>query len=116
MKPLTQKETLELIKAKKLPPSVLKPYQMTEDENDDADIVKLAEAIRLLAIALNKADMDSKEEIKELISTLSAFIKKEQPQPKVIIENNLPDRPNKWEFDVIRDGNNMIRKVVAIAK
>lgn len=116
MKPLTQKETLELIKTKKLSPTVLKSYKITEDEDEISDTAKLAEAIKILAIAFNKFGMDSKDEIKSLISALNnqlaVIAKKEQPAPKITVTNELPDRANEtWEMLPKRDNRGLIMSV-----
>lgn len=113
MKPLTQKEIIELVKAKKLPPSVLKPYQEEEDKpilKESSGDDKLIEAIYMLVAAISKNDNGK--------AILEAI--KNQPIPEVKVENILPPQkekePLKWEFEIVRDDNDKMRKVIAEAK
>lgn len=108
MKTLTQKEILDLVKAKKLPPSVLKPYQDTEDKPVEAEEPsnedKLIEAIYMLVAAISKNDNGK------------AILEAIKNQPAIKVENIIEkedNKPEKWEFEIERDEENYIKKIVA---
>lgn len=114
MKTLTQKEILELVRTKKLSPDVLKSYKEAEDEEDEKPKEalheeKLIEAIYTLVAAIAKNDNS-----KTIIEAIQ-----NQPRPEIKVENIIEkedDKPERWEFEILRDGNNMLRKIIAEAK
>lgn len=117
MKTLSHKEMMDMVKAKKLSPDIMQPlkdYKMMEDEHSHE--LLLAEAIRRLAEAIKS--QSNNNDIKALISMLNtqlvALIQKEQPE--IVVKNDIPERPRRWEFEILRDGNNMLRKIIAEAK
>ena len=85
MKSLTQKEILELIKAKKLAPESL---HVVSDYKEKEDEVLMAEAINKLAEAIKTQSMnnDLKSLILMLNSQLTSLVDKPQPEVMAIFK------------------------------
>ena len=109
MKKFTREETIELVRAKKLPPEVLRPNQ----DEEEPEIV-LARALTALSKILEKNNSDAKEDIKFLISSLSAkLVKIAEAEREVKIENIMPAQPLKWEFKIVNADGTLVRKMIA---
>ena len=112
MKSLTQKEILELIKAKKLAPESL--HAVSDYKEDE---VLLAEAINKLSSTNEKAyEMLYKQnkEIKEVIAllyeNLTKIVNMRIPEVKVTMPEH---KPEEWDFDIIRNSSGFIASVKA---
>lgn len=106
MKTLTQQEIARLVKEKKLPPSVLKPYQETEDKKESSKEDKLIEAIYLLVAAIAKSD-NSK-----------AILEAIKEQPEIVVKNIIPIEKKElneaWEMVFKRDNRMLIMSPIVI--
>ncbi len=109
MKHITQQEALQLIKDKKISPHVLKPYKEEDIKEDVDNEVRLIDAIYALVSQL--ANSDNSKGIVEAIGNL--------PAPEVKVENVIEKedkKPEKWEFEIERDEENYIKKIVATSE
>lgn len=113
MKTLTQKEIIDLVRAKKLSPEALRPYQEVEDKKEVSgdrllikDIKDILEAIKNQPKPIVKAD------IKDILEII-----KNQPKPIIKVENIIEKEERKkvrWEFEIIRNSNGDMEKITAV--
>lgn len=110
MKTLTQKEIINLVRAKKLSPKTLKPYQEAEEKKEVSNEKPLIENIKEILEAIK--NQPKPVDIKEILEVI-----KNQPKPVIKVENVIEKEERKkvrWEFEIVRNSKGEMEKIKAV--